>query len=122
MNPDRCRVRQQDHPVPDDASVAYTRSAGGRAERILEPGFVMTTKNVAIEDPDLLERYAEIARSEGKTVDELTTEAVKRDVARRWLDKNKREAQLRRGNMTEDEVEAVVGKAIQESRAEQRGR
>jgi hypothetical protein len=82
----------------------------------------MTTKNVAIEDPDLLERYAEIARSEGKTVDELTTEAVKRDVARRWLDKNKREAQLRRGNMTEDEVEAVVGKAIQESRAEQRGR
>jgi hypothetical protein len=82
----------------------------------------MTTKNVAIEDPDLLERYAEIARSEGKTVDELTTEAVKRDVARRWLDKNKREAQLRRGNMTEDEVEAVVGKAVQESRAEQRGR
>ena len=82
----------------------------------------MTPKNVAIEDPELLQRYAEIARSEGKTVDELTTEAVKRDVGRRWLEKNKREAQLRRGNMTEEEVEAVVEKAVQETRAEQHGR
>ena len=82
----------------------------------------MTPKNVAIEDPELLQRYAEIARSEGKTVDELTTEAVKRDVGRRWLEKNKREAQLRRGNMTEEEVEAVVEKAVQDTRAEQRGR
>jgi hypothetical protein len=80
----------------------------------------MTPKNIAIEDPELFQRYAEIARSEGKTVDELTTEAVKRDVARRWLESNKREAQLRRGNMTDEEVEAVVEKAIQESRAEQR--
>ena len=82
----------------------------------------MTPKNVAIEDPELLQRYAEIARSEGKTVDELTTEAVKRDVGRRWLEKNKREAQLRRGNMTEEEVEAVVEKAVQDTRAEQHGR
>jgi hypothetical protein len=82
----------------------------------------MTPKNVAIEDPELLQRYTEIARSEGKTVDELTTEAVKRDVARRWLEKNKREAQLRRGNMTEEEVEAVVEKAVQDTRAEQHGR
>ncbi len=82
----------------------------------------MTPKNVAIEAPGLLKRYDEIERSEGKTVDELTTEAVKRDVARRWLEKNKREAQLRRGNMTEDEVEAVVQRAIEESRAEQRAR
>ena len=43
----------------------------------------MTPKNVTIEDRDLFERYAEIARSEGMTVDELTTQAVKRDVARR---------------------------------------
>ena len=82
----------------------------------------MTPKNIAIEDPGLLERYAEIARSEGKTVDELTTEAVKRDVARRWFESNKREAQVRRGNMTDEEVEAVVEKAIQESRYEQRAR
>jgi hypothetical protein len=82
----------------------------------------MTPKNVAIEDPELLKRYAEIARSEGKTVDELTTEAVKRDVARRWLERNRREAQLRRGTMTDEEVEAVVETAIQEARAEQRAR
>jgi hypothetical protein len=82
----------------------------------------MTPQNVAIHDPDLLQRYEEIARSEGKTVDELATEAVKRDVARRWLERNKREAQLRRGNMTDEEVETVVEKAIQESRAEQRTR
>ena len=82
----------------------------------------MTPKNIAIEDPELLERYEEIARSEGKTVDELTTEAVKRDVARRWLERNKRVAQVRRVNMTDEEVEAIVEKAIQESRAEQRAR
>ena len=82
----------------------------------------MTPKNIAIEDPELLERYEEIARSEGKTVDELTTEAIRRDVARRWLERNTREAQVRRGNMTDQEVEAIVEKAIQESRAEQRAR
>ena len=82
----------------------------------------MTPKNVAIEDAELLERSAEIARSEGKTVDELATEAVKRDVARRWLERNKREAQVRRGNMTEEQVEAIVEKAVQETRAEQRAR
>jgi hypothetical protein len=82
----------------------------------------MTPKNVAIEDRDLLERYEEIARSEGKTIDELTTEAVKRDIARRWLERTRREAVLRRGNMTDEEVEAVVERAIQESRAEQRAR
>ena len=49
-------------------------------------------------------------------------EAVKRDVARRWFETNKREAALRRGNMTDDEVNDVVEKAIQESRAEQRAR
>lgn len=82
----------------------------------------MTPKNIAIEDRDLFERYAEIARAEGKTIDELTTEAVKRDVARRWLEKTKREAAIRRGNMTDDEVNDIVETAIQQSRAEQRAR
>jgi hypothetical protein len=82
----------------------------------------MTPKNVVIEDPELLQRYVEIARAEEKTVDELTTEALKRDVARRWLENNKREAQLRRGNMAVEEIEAVVEKAVHEARAEQRGR
>ena len=81
----------------------------------------MTPKNVAIE-PDILERAGQIAEAEGKTVDEVATEALKRDIARRWLESNKREAQLRRGNMTDEEVEAIVERAIQESRAEQRTR
>ncbi len=102
--------------VGGESSPAQT---GGRAEAIIEGAM---TPNVAIEDRELLERYAEIARSEGKTVDELTTEAVKRDVARRWLERNKREAQLRRGSMTDEEVESIVQKAVQESRAEQRAR
>ena len=81
----------------------------------------MTPKNVAIE-PDILERAGQIAEAEGKTVDEVATEALKRDIARRWLESNKREAQLRRGNMTDEEVEAIMERAIQESRAEQRTR
>jgi hypothetical protein len=82
----------------------------------------MTPKNIAIEDPELLERYAEIARAEGKTVDQLATEAVKRDVARRWVEKNKREAALRRGNKTDEQVDAIVEQAVEESRSEQRAR
>jgi hypothetical protein len=81
----------------------------------------MTPKNVAIE-PDILERAGQIAQAEGKTVDEIATEALKRDIARRWLERNKREALLCRGNMTGEEVEAIVEHVIQESRAEQRAR
>jgi hypothetical protein len=36
------------------------------------------TFKTSVEDTELLERYTEIARSKGETVDELTTEAVKR--------------------------------------------
>ena len=80
----------------------------------------MTPKNIAIEDRDLFERSAEIARSERKTIDELTTEAVKRDVARRWFETTKREAAIRRGNITDDGVNDIVETAIEQSRAEQR--
>jgi hypothetical protein len=41
---------------------------------------------------------------------------------RHLLERTGREAQVRRGNMTDEQVEAVVEVAIQESRAEQRGR
>ena len=78
-------------------------------------------KNVAIA-PELLERAGKVAEAEGKTVDELTTEALQRDLARRWLGRIGREGQIRRGNMTDDEVEALVEKAVQEARAGQRER
>ena len=41
------------------------------------------------------------AEPEGKTVDELADEAVQRHLATRWLERTGREAQFRRGNMTE---------------------
>jgi hypothetical protein len=82
----------------------------------------MTPKNVAIEDADLLERAGRVAQQEGKTVDELATEALKRDLARRTFDRFQRQAEVRRRGMTDDDVEATVDRAVQESRAEQRGR
>jgi hypothetical protein len=57
-----------------------------------------------------------IATAEGTTVEELATKALERDLARRWLERVGLEGQLRRGNMTDNEVEAVVERAVQESR------
>ena len=79
----------------------------------------MTPKNVAIE-PELLERAGKVAEAEGKTVDELTTEALQRELARRTFERVKREGETRRRGMTDDDVERAVEKAVQEYRAEQR--
>jgi len=78
-------------------------------------------KNVAIE-PELFDRIAEEAAAEGKTADDFANEAARRYMARRWLDRTRREAEVRRGNMTDDQVETVVEKSVQESRSEQRSR
>jgi fructose-1,6-bisphosphatase/sedoheptulose 1,7-bisphosphatase-like protein len=76
----------------------------------------MPIKKIAVPD-DIYERVQEIASVEGTTVEELTAKALERDLARRWLERVEREGQVRRGNMTDDEVEAVVERAVQESRA-----
>ncbi len=76
----------------------------------------MSGKKIAVPD-EIGERVQEIATAEGTTVEELTTKALERDLARRWLERIGREGQVRRGNMTDDEVEAVVERAVQESRA-----
>jgi predicted CopG family antitoxin len=81
----------------------------------------MAPKTVTLAD-DVYDRMQQEAEAEGKTVDELAGEAVQRHLARRWLERTEREAQVRRGNMTEEQIEAVVERAVQESRAEQRGR
>jgi fructose-1,6-bisphosphatase/sedoheptulose 1,7-bisphosphatase-like protein len=77
---------------------------------------IMSGRKIAVPD-EIYERVQEIATAEGTTVEELTTKALERDLARRWLERVGREAQVRRGNMTDDEVEAVVERAVQESRA-----
>ena len=76
----------------------------------------MSGKKIAVPD-EIYERVQEIATAEGTTVEELATKALERDLARRWLERVGREGKLRRGNMTDDEVEAVVERAVQESRA-----
>jgi predicted transcriptional regulator len=75
----------------------------------------MSGKKIAVPD-EIFERVQEIATAEGTTVEALATKALERDLARRWLERVGRKGQVRRGNMTDDEVEAAVEQAVQESR------
>jgi hypothetical protein len=76
---------------------------------------MMSGRKIAVPD-EIYERVQRVATAEGTTVEELTTKALERDLARRWLERNGREAQIRRGNMTDDEVDAIVQRAVQETR------
>ncbi len=71
---------------------------------------------------DLMKRAEESAAAAGESVEQFTAEAVQREILRRFWTRNKTEATLRRGNMTDDQVDAVVDRAVQEDRAAQRGR
>ena len=75
----------------------------------------MPTKSIAVSET-LYERVQQIAAAEGTTVDQLATKAIERDLARRWLDRVGREGGLRRRDVSDAEVEAVVERAVQESR------
>jgi predicted transcriptional regulator len=75
----------------------------------------MPTKSIAVPDT-VYERVQQIADAEGTTVDQLATKAIERDLARRWLDQIGQEGDLRRGDMSDGEVEAVVERAVQDSR------
>ena len=76
----------------------------------------MPTKSIAVPDT-VYDRVRKAAAAEGTTVEQLATRALERDLARRWLDRLSREGDLRRGNMTDAEVEALIERAVQESRA-----
>jgi ribosomal protein L13E len=78
----------------------------------------MPTKSIAVPDT-IYERVRRIAAAEGPTVEQLATEALERDLARRWLDRVGREGDQRRGNRTDAEIEALVERAVRESRAQQ---
>jgi hypothetical protein len=75
----------------------------------------MPTKTIAVPGA-IYDRVQEAAAAEGTTVEQLATKALERDLARRWLDRVGREGDLRRGNMTDADVDAVVTRAVQESR------
>jgi predicted transcriptional regulator len=76
----------------------------------------MPTKSIPVSEA-LYERVQQIAAAEGTTVDQLATKAIERELARRWLDRVGREGDLRRRDMSDAEVEAVVERAVKESRS-----
>lgn len=84
-------------------------------------GNMATQISVTLPD-ELLARMQDVASAEGKTVDELAAEALKRDLARRILARLKREAEANRNGMTDEQVEEVVLRAIREYREEARSR
>jgi len=75
----------------------------------------MTAKNVTIA-PELLERAGEVAREAGVSVDDLATEALKRELGRRSLARFARQGEARRRGLTEEQVDAVVETAVHEVR------
>jgi hypothetical protein len=73
----------------------------------------MPTKRIAVPET-VYDRVRKAAAADGTTVAELATRALERDLARRWLNRLSREGDLRRGNMTDAEVEALVERAVQD--------
>lgn len=80
---------------------------------------MIPTKNVAIA-PDLLEQADRLAQAEGKTVDEFASQALRREIGRRTLEKIRTQGDARRRGKTDEEVEALVDDAVHRWRAEQR--
>jgi predicted DNA-binding protein len=56
------------------------------------------------------------ARAEGKTVDQLTAEVLERHFAHRSLERFKRDGEMRRRGMSDEQVERIVDQAITEVR------
>ena len=75
----------------------------------------MATKNVHISE-ELLAKLRSTAADEGKSVDEIAEDVLRRHLARQTLDRLGTEGKLRRGVMSEDEVESIVERAIREAR------
>jgi hypothetical protein len=69
----------------------------------------------------LLTQLQATAAAEGKSVDELAAEAVDRELKRRFWERNKREAELRRGTMTDEEALEYVTRVVHEDRAAKHG-
>jgi hypothetical protein len=81
----------------------------------------MASPNVTVPE-ELLERAQAAAAAEGKTVDELTTEALKKHIAQRTLARLKRQAEAESPGMSEEQIESIIARAVHESRDESRAR
>jgi hypothetical protein len=90
----------------------------------IEAAMATTDNNLHIPD-DLLAQAEKLAASQGRTANDLAADALNRYLAHEWLNKIEHEGQERQrqvGLKTDEEVEAVVERAISEYRNEQRGR
>lgn len=72
--------------------------------------------------PALLTRAQEVAQQDQISLDQFATEALQRHLARRMLARFKREGEVRRRGITEEEVENTVEQAIQQYREEEQER
>lgn len=75
----------------------------------------MSANNVTIA-PEILERAGKAASEAGLTVDELASQALQRELARRSLDLFRRQGDARRGDMSDEEVERTVEQAVHDVR------
>lgn len=82
----------------------------------------MTPKSVQIESPELLERAAKEAEQSGQSLNELTTEALERELARRSFQRLTRSTEIRRRGMSDADVDEKVERSIQEYRTGRRSR
>ena len=71
---------------------------------------------------EVLERIRSEAQTEGKTVDELAEEAFNRLLAKKFLERNDREAAISRGNKTQEECDEIAVRAVREHRQSRRSR
>ena len=71
---------------------------------------------------EVLERIRIEAQTEGKTVDELAEEAFNRLLAKKFLERNDREAAISRGNKTQEECDEIAVRAVWEHRQSRRSR
>ena len=85
---------------------------------------MLAEKNLHVPD-ELLEQTQRMAESQGRTADEVAADALKRYLARQWLQTISRDAgenRRRLGLKTDEDVEEYVERVIAESRKESRDR
>jgi len=85
----------------------------------------MATQNEIHVPADLLAQVQNIAKSQGRTTDEVAADALKRYLAREWAKRLSRvgeENRRRLGLETEEQGEEYVNRMIADYRRESRGR
>lgn len=80
----------------------------------------MASLNLTVSE-ELLAQTQNAATAEGKTVDELAAEALKKHIAQRTLARLRVQAEAETRGLSEEQIEGAVARAIQEYRKESPG-